>query len=161
MKELAKKAEKQLERDLATVVKVEGQKHFERSWDIQGFEDRGVTKWKPRKIPRQYNKNGTVSKTYKKFMHKNGRAILYSHATDRDGTHLKDSIKSSKDGKRVIFSTNKVYAKVHNEGGRAGRGKGFIMPKRQFMGRSAALDRKIEKKINRYIDKLINDSNNG
>jgi len=34
----------------------------------------------------------------------------------------------------VAVGSDKVYAKVHNEGGKAGRGTGFTMPKRQFMG---------------------------
>jgi phage gpG-like protein len=37
------------------------------------------------------------------------------------------------------------YASVHNDGGRAGRGKGFTMPKREFMGHSKKLEAKIKK----------------
>ena len=155
MQKLADEAKKQLVDDVGKIVKKEGVNHFTHSWDNQGFEDEGVEKWKPRKAPRQFNKNGTVSKTYKRFMRKNGRPILYSHATDRKGTHLRDSIKARRSGRRIIFSTNKAYAKVHNEGGRAGRGRGFIMPRRKFMGRSTALERKIEKKIDNYMNELF------
>jgi phage gpG-like protein len=51
--------------------------------------------------------------------------------------------------------TDKVYAQVHNEGGRAGRGKGFIMVKREFMGPSEKLDQNIEAKLTREMDKFF------
>lgn len=43
------------------------------------------------------------------------------------------------------------YAKVHNEGGRAGRGAGFDMPQRQFIGESAELEEKITTRIHSYL----------
>lgn len=47
---------------------------------------------------------------------------------------------------RVIkFEVPLVYAQVHNEGLRAGKGAGFNMPKRQFMGDTKGL-REIQKK---------------
>ena len=36
-------------------------------------------------------------------------------------------------GSTVAVGSDLKYAKVHNEGGKAGRGKGFSMPQRQFM----------------------------
>lgn len=155
MQRLSKQAKRQLNNDLPRAVAVLGTNHFKKSWETQGFEDRGISKWPSRKAPKATTKSGKPSKTYAKFQRKNGRPILYSHASDRQGTHLKDTIKGRTSGKRVIFSSDKVYAQVHNEGGRAGRGRGFKMRKRQFMGKSYALDRKIEKKIDRMVDNLI------
>lgn len=46
------------------------------------------------------------------------------------------------------------YAAVHNEGLRSGRGKGFIMPKRQFVGMTARLNKKLLKKINQKVSAI-------
>ena len=47
------------------------------------------------------------------------------------------------------------YAIVHNEGLRAGRGKGFKMPKRQFIGESAVLNNKISLIIDEELTKIL------
>lgn len=47
------------------------------------------------------------------------------------------------------------YAEVHNEGGRAGRGTGFDMPQRQFMGESDELEEKITKRVDSYFKSLF------
>jgi len=63
-------------------------------------------------------------------------------------------IKSAENGKVEIWTnpsefthSKEPYGRVHNEGLRSGRGSGFIMPKRQFMGESEELNKMI-------IDKL-------
>ena len=43
------------------------------------------------------------------------------------------------------------YARVHNEGLKAGRGSGFIMPKRQFVGMTPRLNDKLLRKINQKV----------
>jgi phage gpG-like protein len=132
---------------LPEVVAIEGLRFFEKSWDDQGFTNNNLVKWKKRKEPK-YGK--------KRWGRKNaGRAILVSHQSDTEGTHLKDSLREEHNEKEVIFSTDKVYAQVHNEGGKAGRGKGFIMEKRQYMGESKVLDDKIADKLDREIEKLF------
>jgi phage gpG-like protein len=142
---------------LPVIVAAEGQAHFEASWDNQGFTDKSLSKWKKRKAPRQFTKRDhRETAAYKGFKHKDaGRAILVSHGTDTKGTHLKDSIRTDANTSRVIFATDKPYAQVHNEGGRSGRGSGFIMVKRQFMGASEKLDQKIEKKLTKEITKFF------
>lgn len=60
--------------------------------------------------------------------------------------------------KRVVWSAgnDKVpYAQVHNEGGRAGRGAGFDMPQRQFMGEAAELEARLTKRIDNYLKGLF------
>lgn len=132
---------------LPEVVAIEGLRFFEKSWDDQGFTDKSLKKWKSRKEP----KHGK-----KRWGEKNaGRAILVSHQTDTKGTHLKDSLREEHNEKEVIFSTDKVYAQVHNEGGHSGRGKGFTMVKREYMGPSQALDKKIQDKLTKEINKLL------
>lgn len=59
---------------------------------------------------------------------------------------------------RVVWAAgnDKVpYAQVHNEGGRAGRGAGFDMPQRQFMGEAEELERQLTQRINTYMRGLF------
>ncbi len=155
MQRLAEQGKKMIEDDIPRAAAVIGKNFFQSSWEKQGFEDNGVKPWKKRKAP----KAGT--KAYKRFIAREGRPILYSNANDKDGTHLKDSIKGRASKNKVVFSTDKVYAQVHNEGGKAGRGSGFTMPKREFMGKSKALDKKIEAKIDKMVDNIIKSNTNG
>ena len=56
----------------------------------------------------------------------------------------------------AAFKSRAPYGRVHNEGLRAGRGSGFIMPKRQFMGHSRQLDRLISHAIETKLKKILN-----
>jgi phage gpG-like protein len=47
------------------------------------------------------------------------------------------------------------YARVHNEGLRAGRGRGFQMPRRQFIGESKELTKKVEDIIENEIGRIL------
>ena len=146
---------------LPDIIAVEGKKHFEESFDNQGFTDKSIRKWKGRRFGGQKNrKRGGQTKAYREFLRKDkGRAILVSHQSDTRGTHLKDSIRATKSKKQIVFSTDKPYAQVHNEGGHAGRGAGFEMPQRQFMGPSEELNRKIEEKVTREMDQFFKNFN--
>jgi len=155
---LASEVKKKLTEIIPKVIAVEGQIHFEKSFDNQGFTDRATRKWKGRKFGGNKTKrDGTATKAYKEFLRKDkGRAILVSHQGDKKGTHLKDSIRSSHTTKQVAFSTDKEYAQVHNEGGHAGRGAGFEMTQRQFIGPSEKLNERIDEKIEAEMDKFFN-----
>jgi phage gpG-like protein len=148
---------KLLNGDLQRIVKREGLNHFEESFDNQGFTDKTLKKWEPRKPPdKKEKKKGGELKSYSKWKSKNkGRALLVGHRSDVKGGHLKDSITARIQGTSVIFSTDKPYAKVHNEGGKAGRGAGFTMKKRQFLGKSDVLINNIKGKITREIQKVF------
>ncbi len=146
LREMSKKIIEKVREILPTVVSVEGLRHFQQSWDNQGFTDHNLVKWVKRKEPK-YGK--------KRWRKKNaGRAILVSNQGDTKGTHLKDSLREEHTEKEVTFLTDKPYAQVHNEGGKAG--KGFIMEKREFMGPSSKLDEKIAEKLDREITKFLN-----
>ncbi len=155
MKRQAKAVASAIKKDAPRIIGVEGKNFFKASWRKQGWEDQGLNKWKPRKAPPKTTKSGKPSKAYINWKRKNNRPILYSHASDRKGIHLKDSIRTIPGIGRVTFATDKVYAQVHNEGGRAGRGKGFRMPKRQYMGRSRALDRRIDAKVSKHLSSKL------
>lgn len=57
-------------------------------------------------------------------------------------------------GKVEIFS-DVEYAAVHNFGLRAGRGSGFTMQKRQFIGESDELNDIIKEEINNQLSKIF------
>lgn len=70
-------------------------------------------------------------------------------------------VKAVSKGQVVIWTapsafvhSKEPYGRVHNEGLRAGRGKGFIMPKRQFMGESEELNALIISEIERKIKEI-------
>lgn len=69
-------------------------------------------------------------------------------------------IKTVSNGQVVIwtapsaFGSKEPYGRVHNEGLRAGRGKGFIMPKRQFMGESEELNALIISELERKLKQI-------
>jgi phage gpG-like protein len=58
-------------------------------------------------------------------------------------------------GDNVMFVMNQPYAQVHNEGLMSGRGSGFRMPKRQFIGNSEILNLRIQRKSTVAVSKFI------
>ncbi|WP_304721263.1 phage virion morphogenesis protein [uncultured Alistipes sp.] len=76
-----------------------------------------------------------------------------------DSAALMNSVRTSEaTPQRVVWAAgnDKVpYAQVHNEGGRAGRGAGFDMPQRQFMGQADELETQIDKRIQTYMQKIF------
>lgn len=110
------------------------QNHFTKSFRDQGFTDEVLQEWKPRKRTRGNE----------------GRAILVKTGT------LRRSLRKVSMGKyKVRITSNVPYANVHNEGERAGRGRGFKMPKRQFVGYSGVMDKKIRAKLHKRIRSIF------
>ena len=112
---------------------------FKDNFRKSGFVDGGVQAWeRSKRIGASKDARGS----YKTLM--SGRQHLYS------------SIKS-KPGKRSVIITNDVpYARVHNEGLKAGRGDGFTMPKRQVIGESKELSDGVKKIMDTEINNIIN-----
>lgn len=104
-----------------------------------GFLDKNRTKWARTK--RQDRKPPTTASKYLPLQSKR--------------QHLMSSNKSEVRNGEVTISNDTPYAAVHNEGGRAGRGLRSVIPKRQFIGESEALDKKIEDMILKDIEKLF------
>jgi len=107
----------------------EAKNFFVASFRKQGFDDKNVQPWKPRK------KEGK----------RKGRAILV------DSGDLRRSIVREPVNKTqlsVKISTDLPYAKVHNEGTSK-------MPKRQFMGDSYKLNEMCKKIIISQLDKIF------
>lgn len=115
--------------------------HFLKSFREGGFTDEHLEAWKPRK---------------RSDKRKGRRAILVKSG------HLRDSIRVARtSGKGFLIvsdmglGANKDYARVHNFGLRSGRGRGFIMPKRQFIGRSKTLEEKIYRRLIAKINAIL------
>ena len=115
----------------------EARNHFVDSFKNQGFDDKAVKAWTPRK--RMDKRRGS-------------RAILVKSG-DLRRSIIRGPI--SKTSLSVIIKTDLKYAAVHNFGLRAGRGNGFIMRKRQFIGDSYNLNEKVKKIVVNKLDKLF------
>ena len=72
----------------------------------------------------------------------------------RRGT-LRRSITAHIDGDTILFTSSTPYAAVHNEGGRAGRGKGFNMPQRQFIGEYPGMEKTVERIAHQAVENEI------
>jgi phage gpG-like protein len=128
---------RRMKADLPDAIGLMAKQHFQGNFTRQGFDDQ---KWKD--VKRRSTGKGR-DKT---------RAIL-SGRTGR----LKKSIHVDKaTWNKVVIATDRLpYAKIHNEGGRAGRGLKSVIPKRQFMGDSPVLIARINKLITNTIDKAF------
>jgi phage gpG-like protein len=141
--EKLKKINNYLDKGVFETVGDEAVSHYKKSFRDEGFTDRSLKKWK--EVKRRINPRNPKAAAAT-------RPIL----TGRSG-ELGSSIKWDKGaGRKVVISSDKVYAQVHNEGLRAGRGKGFKMPKRQIVGKSAELTRKINGKVAKHINTIAN-----
>lgn len=120
--------------EMVDVMGVMAINHYKKSFINGGFTDEGFVAWQKRKRTKGNQ----------------GRAILVK--TGR----LKRSLVARKSGRYAVKITSNVpYANVHNEGLRAGRGKGFTMPKRQFVGYSGMLSAKIELRLRNKIQRIF------
>jgi phage gpG-like protein len=112
--------------------------HFTKSFSDQGFTDETLQHWTQRKRNDRGRNRGS-------------RGILIKSG------RLRRSLQVRKIGSFAInISSSVPYARVHNYGERSGRGKGFIMPKRQFVGYSGQMNRKIIAKFDVTIKKFFN-----
>ena len=89
------------------------------------------------------------------------RPILTGETSDL-GRSIEINPAETGNGKATVWTnpsafarSDKIYAAVHNEGLRAGRGAGFIMHKRQFMGDSPELNRLIIAELERKLNELM------
>lgn len=135
-------------RVISELVGNEAVNFFQDNFKRQGFLDGSLKAWKPRKGEKKRTK-GTKKKD------KEGRNILVSTG------QLRSSIKKVVTSKKKIVIRSEMatpfnYSGVHNYGLRAGRGAGFKMPQRKFIGKSKTLDRDIIKLINLRLRKAFN-----
>lgn len=111
--------------------------HFTKGFRDGGFTNESLQPWQPRKRSRGNE----------------GRAILVQTGNLR-------KLRKQNIGKyktRILANeAARRYANIHNEGLRSGRGSGFKMPKRQIVGYSSVMDRKIKAKITLRIKRIFN-----
>jgi len=123
-----------MEREMAqTIIAVESENFHAMNFRREGFTDKGFQKWKARKTPLTPRRSLLVK-----------TSVMKGHA-------LKGEVR----GDKVDFRFPLDYMKVHNEGGRAGRGNGFTMPKRQFIGESDYLKQQIKRKAITFLNRKL------
>lgn len=140
-----------MDNDLLDIIEVEGLNHFEESFDNEGFTDKGLEPWKPRKTTDKKGRDITRYRTNRRGkagkLNKYGKKIKGKKVLNIENK-LRQSINANKVKGGVQFSSDKPYAERHNEGK-------DDMPKRQFMGASAQLNKQISKKIDKTLDKIF------
>lgn len=170
------KIRKAIQQDIPEIVGTEAVNHFTENFENQSFDGKDwpeverrkpTSPWygfelgsKTKKPSNHPSRHGTRRK-YKK--RKNSPQTNYSiNATKRPilsskRSELENSIRYKVRGSRVVVFSDKEYASVHNEGEniRVFGGRSVKMPKRQFIGKSTALERRIIKKINEHFNKLL------
>jgi phage gpG-like protein len=111
--------------------------HFHENFLQGGFVNNGLQAWQPAKrLSNPRNRN-------------NNKTLLSSR------NHLFSSIKKQTAPGQVTITSDVEYAAVHNEGLKAGRGAGFTMPKRQFIGESAELNDKVKELIDTEMGRIL------
>lgn len=123
---------------------------FKDSWSKEGFTDVRLERWPARKV-----NDGAR----RRLLVQTGR--------------LRRSLRMTHTTTRVVISTDVPYAQIHNEGGQVkgtvkvkahtrqgrpvrahNRKVDFKIPKRQFMGHSKLLDRRLELLVTRSLNQI-------
>ncbi len=119
--------------DLPQALASATQQYFLKSFDNQAWNNQP---WPPRKLRK--------NETNKPLLIKTGalKNAVSKSVISADATGVKFQV------------PNLVYAPVHNNGLHAGRGKGFQMPQRQFIGHTEELATIQKNIIKTYINKV-------
>ena len=128
-----------INRDLPVIIGKKAVDLFTENFQKEGFQDNGVQPWKE------------VQRRTRKVRGAAGSRKILTGKTGDLGRSIKYEIAP---GQVTVFS-DVIYADVHNEGLRAGRGAGFTMPKRQFIGDSADLDNIVQKEIEKALNNIL------
>jgi len=137
LKQAEQKARKALEAAIVDVGNT-AKTFFVENFRKQGFDDKTVQKWKPRKRTTYKTKSGkVVDDTTRAILVKTGdlRRSIIRNPANRAALTIK-------------LSTDLVYAARHNNGLKN-------MPKRQFMGDSYNLNEKVKAVIVKRLDKVF------
>ena len=127
------------------------------SWFKKNFQNQawGRVKWK------EVQRRQPGSKAYKyNAKHHPARTTRKILTGDTGDLGRSIEIREAKNGSVTIwtnpsaFGSKEPYGRVHNEGLRAGRGRGFTMPRRQFMGEDPELDALIVSKLEEKLKQI-------
>jgi phage gpG-like protein len=111
--------------DFLTIIEVETENFVDDNFEREGYTDTGFTAWQPRKDP------------------KNDRKLL-----NKSGDLKRAATTARRNHRFVEFILNQPYAQPHNEGSDR-------MPKRQYIGRSIVLEKKVYDKIMNRIGHIL------
>ena len=133
---------------LHKIVGVEAKNHFQEAFQYEGFADDSDypatdVQWK--EVKRRENLNKKQSKRAA-----GKRKILTGETGD-----LGDGFYYDYTSGTVTIKNPVEYAKIQNEGGKAGRNGSSMIPARKFMGGSKVLMKKIIKKFHKEFDKIL------
>jgi phage gpG-like protein len=133
---------------LHKIVGVEAKNHFQEAFQHEGFADDSDypntdVQWK--EVKRRENVKASQSKKAAA-----NRKILTGETGD-----LGDSFYYDYDSSSVTIKNPVEYAKIQNEGGKAGRNGSATIPARKFMGGSKVLMKKITKKFQTEFNKIL------
>ncbi|MEJ8591510.1 phage morphogenesis protein [Riemerella anatipestifer] len=144
-----------VQNDIIDIIAIEGEKFIQKNFEDEGFNDGGLQPWKElkttdkrgRDITRyRTNRVGKMGALNRYGSKLKDRPILTGHGSG--GNKLRHSINTKKEKDRVVYSTPKDYAKRHNEGLDG-------MPARPFMKKSKTLNKNIETKATKKLDKIF------
>jgi phage gpG-like protein len=121
-------------------VKDELQKVVDTSFQNEQYQNKKSSKWKGRKKDAEGSK---AREERRALLVKTGKLIAAAEA---------EVISSNTVAMRIADEQASVYAPVHNEGLRAGRGAGFQMPKRQFMPVPGEANDELDKQVEKWMD---------
>lgn len=155
MQRLFKSARRLLQTRLPGIVKVEGLDFIHDNFDLQGFDSgNGVERWPARKAPKVWRRKAKggkgsqqlrATKAGARWLKDQNRALLVKRG------HLRRSWdKDTGAGDAAVtFRSTLPYAARHNDGLDG-------MPERQQIGDSRALDKRIMRKVDQEIKKVLN-----
>ena len=126
----------QIKRRLPIRLAVQIEKHFREGFEKGGGQtEASKGGWKARK------------------KEDSGRAILVKSGVLRRDVKQREAHFNAI---RIATSNTTIdYAEVHNRGLRSGRGSGFTMPKREFIGASKVLDGRLNKMISGELKRML------
>lgn len=125
-------------KDMVNEMGVMAVNHFTKSFANQGFDDNGIKRWQPRKN----EISGGIGMVRKRD--KGSRAILVK--TGR----LRKSLRKHRSGLFAVTITSNVPYAAFNNDGIIGR-----LPKRQFVGYSSNLNKKIIARLDKRLQRIF------
>lgn len=151
--QISVKIKQAIDRDLPVICGNEAVRLFKRNFQEEGFFGKPWQEVKRRQshTVAVRTKRGVRTRTVPPAKGAAGsRKILTGDTGD-----LGRSIRMKPGRGEVTIYSDLPYSAVHNDGLHAGRGKGFKMPRRQFIGDSPELQRALKAKIEEHLKKII------
>ena len=163
LKQQSEQLQRFIDRDLPRLVGVEAVNFFTESFQNEGFTDETLEPWKEVKRRLDSRNFKTITRGKNKgvvrAINAAGSRKILTGATGDLGRSIEYK---AEPGQVTIISdtkgagSDKDYAAAHNEGTTtAGRNRNVTIPKRQFIGKSATLDRQVMEIMKEGADKII------